>query len=158
MKTKHLQIDEKNARQLYPTASAEFKTMLEDTFGKEFFSQKITARIKTYEDACHEIGEQPIDAAQLKSQGFTDDEVYYRKLKTITKALNEGWKADYNDGDQKKWFPWFYASSSGFAFYATAYHYSNPDAGNAVRICFKSDELATYAGQQFTELYKGFIL
>lgn len=44
-KMKTLQIDEANARKLYPKATEAFKTMLEDSFGKDFFSQKITDRI-----------------------------------------------------------------------------------------------------------------
>lgn len=35
---KTLQIEESKAKELYKTASAEFKAMLEDSFGKNFFS------------------------------------------------------------------------------------------------------------------------
>ena len=154
---KQLQITEQNARKLYKTATPEFKTTLEDTFGKEFFSGKITDRIKTYEDACSELGEQPIDEKKLKELGFTADEITYRKLKTITKALNEGEVFDMLDTNQYKWYPWFKVSSGAFVFYVTYYVCSYAYAGNASRLCFKSDELATYAGKQFTQLYSDFI-
>ena len=156
---KTLQIEESKARSIYKTASSELKIMLEDTFGKEFFSQKVTDRIKTYEDACAELGITPIDESVLLSNGFTKDEIAYRKIKTITEALNEGWKPNWNDENQKKWIPWFYPnSSSGFVFFSTYYDCSAAFAGYGLRLCFKSDELATYAGKQFTELYKDFIL
>lgn len=156
---KTLRIEESKARSIYKTASSELKIMLEDTFGKEFFSQKVTERIKTYEDACRELGIVPIDESVLSSNGFTKDEIAYRKIKTITEALNEGWKPNWNDENQKKWMPWFYPnSSSGFVFYDAGYGYSLASAGNGLRLCFKSDELATYAGKQFVELYKEFIL
>lgn len=45
---KNLQINEDKALKLYPNASAEFKQMLDDSFGKEFFSRKITDRVKTF--------------------------------------------------------------------------------------------------------------
>lgn len=156
---KTLQIEENKARSIYKTASSELKIMLEDTFGKEFFSQKVTERIKTYEDACAELGITPINESTLSSNGFTKDEIAYRKIKTITEALNEGWKPNWNDEDQYKWTPYFYPnSSSGFVFRNAGYYCSNADAGDGLRLCFKSDELATYAGKQFTELYKEFIL
>jgi len=156
---KTLQIDEKNALELYKTASAEFKQTLEDAFGKEFFTGKITDRIKTYEDACAELGIDPIDVEVMKSAGFTDDEITYRKIKTITEALNEGKMPNLNDPNQKKWIPYFNTvSPSGFAFCGTTYHYTAPRAGNASHLCFHSEELAVYAGKQFTELYKNFIL
>lgn len=156
---KTLQIEESKARGLYKSASQEFKAMLEDTFGKEFFSQKVTDRIKSYLDACLELGINPISENALLSNGFTKDEIAYRKIKTIAEALNEGWKPDWNDEDQKKWIPWFYPnSSSGFVFGSTYYDDSAAGAGYGLRLCFKSDELATYAGKQFVELYKEFIL
>ena len=156
---KTLQIEESKARSIYKTASSELKIMLEDTFGKEFFSHKVTDRIKTYKDACTELGITPIDENVLLNNGFTKDEIAYRKIKTITEALNEGWKPNWNDENQKKWIPWFYPnSSSGFVFYDTCYCYSYARAGTGLRLCFKSDELATYAGKQFVEIYKEFIL
>ena len=157
---KTLQIDETNAKKWYKEAAPEFKAMLEDTFKKEFFSDKITDRVKTYEDACKENGESPMPEGSIMSivvTGLTTDERNYRKLKTITKALNEGWAPDWSDSDQKKWFPYFDASS-GFAFGGAGYRYSHPCAGDGSRLCFKSKELAEYAGRQFTDLYKGFIL
>ena len=155
---KTLQITEKNARKLYAKASAEFRTTLEDTFGKEFFSMNITERIKTYEDACDELGEQPINEDLFRSAGFTEDEINYRKIKTITRALNEVWVADYTNDKQEKWWPWFKVSSSGFVFRDTIYYSSYADAGGGSRLCFKDSDLAEYAGKQFTELYKNLIL
>lgn len=122
-------------------------------------TEKVTDRIKTYEDACAELGINPIDESVLFSNGFTKDEIAYRKIKTITEALNEGWKPNWNDENQKKWIPWFYPnSSSGFVYDTTLYNDSYTTAGCGLRLCFKSDELATYAGKQFTDLYKEFIL
>ena len=156
---KTLQIDETKARKLYKTASDEFKQMLEDTFGKEFFTGKITDRIRTYEDSCVELGIEPINEVAMKSIGFTDDEIVYRKIKTITEALNENWKPNWNDSNQEKYIPWFWSKApSGFAFRYTTYRCTSPSAGSASRLCFESDELAIYAGKQFTELYKEFIL
>ena len=156
---KTLQIEESKARGLYKNASPEFKTMLEDSFGKEFFSQKITERIKTYEDACSELGITPVNESALSNIGFTKDEIAYRKIKTITEALNEGWRPDWKDDNQRKWFPWFDLSvSSGFVFDYTCWRYSYTGASDGSRLCFKSDELATYAGRQFEGLYKDFII
>lgn len=119
---------------------------------------KITTRVQTYEDACSVTGEPPVDEAKLKKAGLTDDEIAYRKIKTIAKALNEGWVPDWSNSNQKKWFPWFDLSSGGFVFDATYCANSCAAAGNASRLCLKSDELATYAGKQFLHLYKIFIL
>ena len=155
---KTLELKDATARKLYKDVPDWFKPMLEETFGKDFFSMKITDRIKTYEDACAEIGEMPIDEKAMLSFGFTQDEIDYRKIKTITKALNEGWNVDWKDSDQKKWIPWFAMSSAGFVFRNAGYDCSYAYAGYGSRLCFKSSELAEYAGTQFTELYSAFII
>jgi len=156
---KTLQINEANAKRWYKDAAPEFKAMLEDTFKKEFFSEKITDRVKTYEDACRELDEEPLNELSGYIKGLTLDEICYRQLKAITKALNEGWTPDWSDGDQPKHFPYFYTgSSSGFAFTYTGYYCSCPFAGCGSRLCFKTRELAEYAGRQFVDLYKGFMM
>lgn len=151
-----LEIEESQAKILYKNASREFKQILEDTFGKEFFSVKITARIKTYEDACAELGIAPIDMNNARAH-LSSDEINYIKLKTVIEALNEGWVPDWNNTNQKKWIPWFELSSGGFVFYGTYFYYSYANAGYGSRLCLKSGELATYAGKQFIEIFKGFM-
>lgn len=85
---------------------------------------------------------------------------YFRKqyeVVVITEAINGGWKADWGDSDQNKWQPWFHRGSSGFAFDDTSCYYSTASAGDASRLCFKSYELARYAGATFTEIYSALI-
>jgi hypothetical protein len=145
-----LQINKENARKLYPSASAEFKTMLVDTFGKEFFSQKITDRVKTFEDACEVLGVR----FHASNTDDPDDEAY-KKLKIIILALNEGWKPNWNNGNEYKYYPWFYMDkSNGFSLLSVTGACTGSSVGS--RLCFKSRELAEYAAKQFIELYKQF--
>jgi len=76
----------------------------------------------------------------------------------ITKALVGDWKADWNDGRQRKWYPWFRMSSGGFVFRATYFDRSRAFAGDASRLCFPTDEMAEYAGRTFTDVYSRMIL
>lgn len=146
-----LQIDKSNARKLYPKAAPEFKTMLEDSFGKDFFSQKITDRVKTFEDAC-EIME--LQSGLSNFYIGTDDEVAYKKLKVIIAALNEGWEPDWNNSSERKWYPWFYLDAPGFRLCYVGYYSTYSFVGS--RLCFRSEELAQYAVKQFFSLYKDF--
>jgi len=150
-------IEESEARSMWQDATPEFKKLLETTFGKEFFSVKITDRIKTYEDACAELGKEPVDESEMIEVGFTQDEIDYRKLKTITEAYNEGWVGDYNNPNQKKWIPWFNFSPSGVRFDGSFDCYSCACAGRAARLCFKDQATSDAAGKQHTELYSKFI-
>lgn len=148
---KTLQIDENSARTLYPSASIEFRQMLNDSFGNAFFSEKITDRVKSYEDACRVLD---IDQADIVSGDETPDEMAYKKLKIIVKALNEGWAPDWDNSNQGKYYPWFYQNKPGFRLLSVLYNYSLSDVGS--RLCFKTRELAEYATAQFLSIYKDY--
>lgn len=107
-----IKLNDSTARSIYPTADANLKKILVESFGAAFFSQKITDRIKTFEDACKEIGEPP---ATILHCDDTTDEAAYKKLKVIVNALNEGWKPDWNNTSEYKYYPWFeYKKGIGF--------------------------------------------
>lgn len=155
-----LQISEKKAMELYKNGSDELKTVLEESFGKEFFQRKITDRIKTYEDACAELGIYSLDEAKLMDFGLTKHDIAYQKLATVVKALNEDWTPDVCDSSVYRWYPWFKTngSPSSFAFGDSLYDYACADAGSGSRLCLKSNELSDYCGKQFIDLWKQFIL
>jgi hypothetical protein len=152
---KTLQIDEKKALSLYSSASEEFKAMLEDSFGLKFFKKDIRDRVKSYEDACREL---KLDPASLPDVSDCPDEdkeamIAYYMLSIIARALNEGWKPDWLNSSEYKHYPWFDydRSASGFVFSHTNCAGTGTDFGS--RLCFKTRDLAEYAGKQFCELY-----
>lgn len=75
----------------------------------------ITERIKTFEDACRELGENhPFVRAyngyakNISEENKNDgDIIAYLKLRIICAALNEGWKPTF-DKDEWRYYPWFY--------------------------------------------------
>lgn len=100
---------------------------------------------------------------------FESDEIAYKKMKVITRALNtdqetkEAWTPDWSNYDQGKYYPWFDmdadekdAAGVGFSFLGYDSDLTLSDVGS--RLCFKSRELAKYAGQQFTEIYKEYFV
>lgn len=127
---------------------------------KSVTPKDITKRVKTYADACAVLGIEPINEEVFTKLGFTKDEIAYRKLKTVIEALNEGWQPDWSDRSEYKYWNWFVyrTSSAGFgcaiAYNAPTYTYT--DVGS--RLCFKTRELAAYAGRQFEDLYNDFFL
>lgn len=67
----------------------------------------VKERIKTFEDACREIG---IDAEAWSrdkiSLGLEPDVLAFLKLRIIVKALNEGWEPQFTE-DECRYYPWF---------------------------------------------------
>lgn len=118
----------------------------------------VTERIKTYEDACRELD---IPLIPKRCEHMTEDEQAYYSLKVIAKALNEGWEPDWSNKNQKKWYPWFKVTGTnhaGLSFSNTTDAVSHAYANIGSRLCFKTGELAEYAGQQFIKLYEKYLL
>jgi len=155
---KTLQLTDQEARKLHKTSNAEWQGVLESNFGKDFFSRSITDRVKEYEDACHELGESPIDEDACIKLGFTRSDIAYKKLTTIARALNEGWVAKVYD-DEPRWYPWFAHNGSpgAFAFVDSYCVYSAVSAGSGPRLALKSEPLSDYMGRQFIDLWREFI-
>lgn len=90
----------------------------------------------------------------------TPDVVAYKKLKLIIKVINEGWKPDWSDGSQKKYYNWFgvLPSGSGFDDSITDYYYSGTITSVGSRLCFESSEKCEYVAKQFKHLYEQYLL
>lgn len=136
-----------------------------DYFYKEEDYEEITDRVKTYEDACKVLGVEPINEQNAKAQGFRSDEIARRKLETIAAALNEGWKPDWNNTDQYKYYPYFYIQenakgkgSAGLSFASTGHAATHSYASFGSRLCFYASRLARYASNQFTDLYEQILI
>lgn len=79
--------------------------------------RKITDRIKTFEDACRELGDSHIfvktynvfehDMRASIGAEFLKDIAAYLKLRIIAAALNEDWEPEYQK-DEVRWYPWHY--------------------------------------------------
>ena len=78
-------------------------------------NRPVTERIKTFEDACNELGEENVlvqayRTAEFNTSGNQNDvsDVFaYLKLRVIAEALNEGWEPQFTN-DEYRYYPWFY--------------------------------------------------
>ena len=84
------------------------------------------------------------------------------ELFTIAEAWNKAdeFVPDFSNGNQDKWFPWFYYNkdAAGFVY---AYAYNAPSSTNAAigsRLCFKSANRARQFGKQFIDLWNKVLL
>ena len=73
-------------------------------------NRPITERVKTFEDACKELGEDHKLVQQFKAiePAIAEDKeaTAFFKLGIITAALNEGWEPDFNNDEEYRYFPY----------------------------------------------------
>lgn len=145
--------------------------------------QNVMERVKTFKDACNELGiEHDKWVQDKKDLGLEADVIAYLKLRIIAAALNEGWKPQFTT-DEYRYFPWFYlytqseidemseeeksrvvyrsgynANAVGGVAYADTYYVSSGAfTGIGFRLAFKTRELAEYAGRQFVEIWADYV-
>lgn len=125
----------------------------------------ITDKVKTFEDACQIVGVDPKKLPDVSMLPKKDQKsmVAYYMLIIIARALNEGWEPDWSDQSQWKYWAWFEikatkAKPAGVGFSFSGYDLWRSRTVVGSRLCFKSSELALYAGKQFEKEYKDYIL
>lgn len=172
----------------YPAISKEqVQNEMHKVFGEDTFKPKdITERVKTFEDACRELGEEhKLVQEWLYWEGnCSEDLAAYLKLRIICAALNEGWEPQFTE-DEWRYYPWFWLYTqkeikdmdedektdrrlmstgdyqTGYAGLGSANSSSAPSAAVALfgsRLCLKSDTLAVYCGKQFINIWADFCL
>ncbi len=112
-----MEIKIENVKAAFEMADENVKNVLLALFPEmkeeEVQQTPITERVKTFEDACRELGEYNHLVEQYRTieehANFTSDghDVFtYLKLRIIAAALNEGWEPEFTE-DEWRWYPWF---------------------------------------------------
>lgn len=183
---KVIEVTEKEVKAAFDAAkSDEVKNVLAALFCKPEDRVKPSLddykSIKTYEDACEALGEEPV--------GDLGDHVDKHiialiKLETISRAL---WGKDWQpkpdpDGSKYFYYPWFalYTQSemdsmseedrgallgasagngaaAGFGYLYAAYRSSSSYASLGFRLCQETEEKAKYFGVQFKEIWADYL-
>ena len=124
-----MEIKKENIVNAYAKGDNSVKEMLRTMFPDIKFetaqaaeNRPVTERIKTFEDACRELGEEHpfVKAWNSVYQGCEDwskdsdiaDVIAYHKLRIITAALNEGWQPKFTENEWR-WYPWFSLYTEG---------------------------------------------
>ena len=110
-------------------------------------------QIKTYEDALRVLGREDFSRENLYPR-----EIARRKLEIIIEALNEGWKPDFNNIKQSKWYCFSIGSYTSLEFSSSTISHTAANTNFSVLLCLKSKKRADYIGEQFTDLYEEMLL
>jgi hypothetical protein len=102
----------------YRNGTDEQKKVLVELFG-EIEPKNVMERVKTFEDACRELGEDHryVEQYRLFTENVSPlpvDVLAYYKIRIICAALNEGWTPDYTDESQYKYYPWIYYADEDY--------------------------------------------
>ncbi|HLN56102.1 MAG TPA: hypothetical protein VK207_08920 [Bacteroidales bacterium] len=116
--------------------------------------------IKSFEDACAKCGMDPTALPEVSKLPADIGKMLIacHKLVIIFLAINNGWKPDWSNWNQYKYFPWFEVLSSGFGFSGSVYLCGHTRTGVGSRLCTDTSEKALYVAEQFKDLYRDYLL
>ena len=115
-------------------------------------------KIASYEDACRVLNIQPINEEAFNIFPKEDQRsmLAYHKLTVITRALNNGWKPNWDDQNEWKYYPLFRYVNAGLSCAYTNYAAASTYATFGSRLCFPTSALAKYAAEHFADLYRDY--
>lgn len=97
----------------YRSTSNDGRKAIKEALGEKFSGTiPVTERVKTYDDAVKELGEDhPFVVAANSAvwrypEDYNQDIVAYLKLRVVVVALNDGWNPEFTE-DERRWYPWY---------------------------------------------------
>ena len=154
---KTLKLEESTAKRLYKNADKEFRVVLEESFGKEFFSEKITDKIQDLSDIFNYLGVDESDVYIFPKNTKDKFQRYINACAIIPKIVevyNEKEELDWSNTSIYKYLPYYKKVGSGWVFsgrdswgsftYGSAAHH------------FKRLELLQDACKKFDQVYVDF--
>ena len=131
-----------NILKAHSEANRKGKKLLEDLYPK-LFIKDIKTQINSYKDACIYLGKECDESVSASE-----------KIKTIIKAFNQGWVADYSNSDQYKYYPyWIYKVGSGFSLHCVGNELTTTTVG--APFVFEKREICQHVAThpEFVKLY-----
>ncbi len=159
MSDKKVDIYEKSAIKAYNEADEKGKKMLVSLLGDRsiIFNQDILDRISGFDDILVIAG---ITQAEFdrKYGALSAPKYALEQIELLTEVINEGWKPDFGNGNELKWYPYFKwdKGRSGFGFTCAAYGCAYAFTYVGSRLVFSSQKKAEAAGRIFENIYNAY--
>ena len=152
---KTAKINEETAKQLYPTASPELKSILEETFGKAMLLP-IEEKIDSFEDALKASGRPEVPEFDCVPEDLIPFFKATYKCVVIAEAFNQGKRLDIYNSKQERNYPYFEnnGSASAFGLFVACYDSTFSTAGSGSRLSFLDGKRARIAGKKFKNEFR----
>jgi len=155
--SKTLKISDSKALELYKTASAELKEILEETFGLEFFKPKNITETVYDLDTLAEHLEMDTDDLYIYKKPKNAFEKYLNACSIIPKIVevyNQGTILDWDNTNEYKYLPYLRKVGSAWVFDLAGCWASG--AHGSIAYHYKSNELAIKGIDNFKQTYLDF--
>lgn len=114
---------------------------------------------KYFEQACKELGiTNALPDVSFLPERNQKAVIAIYKLSVIIQCVNEDWEPNWQDWDERKYYPWFDVLPAGLGCLHTSLTASYTIAYLGSRLCYKSSDLAREWGKKLLPLYEDFLI
>lgn len=112
-----------------------------------------------FEQACKELGITNAlpEVSILPERNQKAIQAFY-KLSVIIQCVNEDWEPNWQDWEERKYYPWFDVLPAGLGYSRNTAVASLTLAGIGSRLCYKLPNLAKEWGNKLVPLYEDLLL
>ncbi|MCK9402939.1 MAG: hypothetical protein M0Q26_06040 [Chitinophagaceae bacterium] len=149
-----LQILKDKALHAFKNADKNGKQLLADLFDKKVFAIDVFDRIQSWDAVYEDHGINPAIALPYpipanEAQAWLNT---VEKVRLLFESLNDGWKPNYNDANEGKYWPVYRKiKGAGFGFSHTYTYCTVTDTHAGSRLVLKSESLVLHAVKYFDE-------
>ncbi|MDP1810581.1 MAG: hypothetical protein Q8K66_04170 [Sediminibacterium sp.] len=149
-----LQILKDKALHAFKNADKNGKQLLADLFDKKVFEIYVFERIQSWNDVYEDHGLNPATALPYPIPS-NEAQVWLNtveKIRLLFESLNEGWKPNYDDANECKYWPAYKKTKgAGFGFSRTITHWAYTITLAGSRLVLKTEALVLHAVKYFDE-------
>jgi hypothetical protein len=151
--SEEVEFSEKEIKEMISVSTAEQLPTVKEVFNVVDSWQSI----KSLQCAIQSLGDKDEEVITLRNMQNVNLPRYIlaeQELVVVTKTVNEGWVADYNNHNQAKWYSWFYLGDN-FRLADSVYRFSSSSVSS--RLVLETEEKAKHLSDNFLNLYKEYM-
>lgn len=149
------------AKKEYPNSTDEGKKLLEKIFGKENFETEDWKKLTKFEHTYPIFKKLKVKDPDLlilqkrKPAELTSSDRL--QISSFVLQQQTGFKPNYDNSNQEKWWPWFTKTASGWVFSYSADAWTGTLTNVGSRLCQMNDEVVTHFGKNFTDDWNNYL-
>lgn len=152
----NIEVSDELITKAFSQADSGQKTLMKKYFkikdGSEAFD-----KIKDYKSFCKYFGIKELTIKDFEQFGDQAKKMFaFHKIKNFETYFNDGWKPDWSNSNEYKWYPYFEfkKGSGGWCFYGSDVRIY---ISYAVAAFYKDQKIADFIGKTFLDIYSDFM-
>lgn len=106
--------------------------------------------VKNFSELCKFTKTKELTIKDFQAFENAEKMLAFWQIKIIEKLYNKEWKADFENGEQRKWYPYFVKSAGRWRLYVTYYYYYSC---YGIVGGYKDEKIAKFVGTTFIDIY-----